>query len=119
MDKSVNARSIQRIVDGSPAAESYYTDGSGVYLDVVFSGKFKRNPFNKNDTHNIESTNADLRHYIPGLRRRSRCFYRSADTLRAVLSVYINAYNKFGDAKYRFQLKYPLKHYNFSLVDFL
>jgi IS1 family transposase len=50
--------------------------------------------------HNVESVNADLRHYIAGLRRKSRCFFRSLETMRAVLTVLINAYNKFGHAKY-------------------
>jgi len=47
----------------------------------------------------VESINADLRHYIPGLRRRSRIFYRTLETFQAVLSVFVDAYNKFGDYK--------------------
>jgi IS1 family transposase len=48
-------------------------------------------PGNKRDTHNVESVNADLRHYIPGLARRSRCFFRSLKTFQAVLKVFIDA----------------------------
>ena len=62
-----------------------------------------RNIYNKNDTFTVESVNADLRHYIPILRRRSRCFPRSLDTLQAVLEVFADAYNAFGVAKMKFR----------------
>jgi IS1 family transposase len=66
---------------------------------VIFGGKHRRNIHNKKDTHNIESVNSDLRHYLAGLARRSRCFYRSDQTLLAVMSVFVNAYNNYGEYK--------------------
>ena len=93
------AERIQLIVDSVPDAEKYCTDGYYGYLDVVYPGRHVRNVRDKSDTHNVESVNADLRHYIPGLRRRSRCFYRTVETLEAVMSVFVDAYNKFGAAK--------------------
>ena len=131
VDSSVKSRVLQEMVDSVPAAEEYCTDGCMTYLDVIFGGKHIRNIRNKKDTHNIESTNADLRHYLPGLARRSRCFYRSLETLEAVLSVFLDAYNKFGEAKQKYQIPvrhkspYPAKHLHkyrdtpFSLLDFL
>ena len=77
VDKCVNSKAIQKITNSVPSADEYYTDGCPAYLDVLFDGKHKRNVGDKSDTHNIESTNSDLRHYIGGLRRRSRCFFRS------------------------------------------
>ena len=62
---------IQRIVDNGPEAKKYCTDGYQGYLDVVFPGEHIRNIRNKADTYTIEGINADLRHYIPLLRRRS------------------------------------------------
>jgi hypothetical protein len=103
VDNSKSAKEIQPIVDNAPHAWQYNTDGYHGYLDVVFSGYHRRSVESKKHTHNIESVNADLRHYIPGLRRRSRCFYRSLETLRAVLSVFANAYNKFGEAKLKYR----------------
>ena len=131
VDNSVKSKELQKIVDSVPEAEEYCTDGCLTYLDVIFGGKHTRNVANKRDTHQIESTNADLRHYVPGLARRSRCFYRSAQTLEAVLSVFIDAYNKFGEAKAKYQIPVhhksprPGKHLHkyrdvpFSLLDFL
>jgi IS1 family transposase len=115
---------IQGIVDSVPPANTYHTDGYYGYADIDFLGRHNQNIYNKKDTHNIESINADLRHYVPGLRRRSRCFYRTLETFRAVLAVFTDAYNKYGEAKlnYRTQRKVnPLKRieYPFSILDFL
>ena len=80
VDNGVKAGRIQKMADSVGYAKEYCTDGCSVYRDVIFGGKHKQNTENKSDTHNIESSNADLRHYIAGLRRRSRCFFRSKET---------------------------------------
>lgn len=54
------------------------------------------NIYNKNDTFTGEGVNADLRHGIPTLARRSRCFPRKLENLQAVLAVFVQAYNRFG-----------------------
>ena len=64
---------IQRIVDSAPESERYCSDGYLGYVDVVYPGKHIRNVRNKSDTYTVEGINADLRHYIPILARRSRC----------------------------------------------
>ena len=86
VDSSVKSRVFQEMVDSVPATKEYCTDGCMTYLDVIFGGKHIRNVRSKKDTHNIESTNADLRHYLPGFARRSRCFYRSIETLEAAVT---------------------------------
>jgi hypothetical protein len=106
MDKG--AVHIQNIVDGAPEADFYRTDGYHGYLDVVFPGDHVRNMRDKKDTHNVESINADLRHYIPVLARRSRCFCRSLETLQAVVEIFVDAYNAFGVAKLKHRV--PTKH---------
>lgn len=115
VDKSKSAEILQRIVDSVPPAQTYHTDGYYGYAGVDFCGRHNQNWLNKNDTHLIESTNADLRHYISGLHRRSRVFYRSLETLRAVLSVFIDAYNKFGEYKMKYKNRPPTR----SVLDFL
>lgn len=107
VDNSVNAEQIQKMVDVTLQAERYCTDGAQVYLGIDFIGQHVRNTRDKSDTHNIEGSNADIRHYIAGLRRRSRCFFRKKETLKAVLSIFIHAYNKFGEAKMLYQQKHP------------
>jgi len=118
-DKS--SERIQALVDAAPPAEYYCTDGYLGYVDIVYPGKHIRNVSNKNDTFTVESVNADLRHYIPILARRSRCFPRKLETLRAVLEVFVDAYNKFGTAKMKFkQNRNPnSRELPFSVLDFL
>lgn len=55
---------------------------------MAFPGKHIYNIHNKNDTFTAEGVNADLRHYIPTLPRRSRCFPRKLEDLQAVLAVF-------------------------------
>ena len=94
-------------------------DGSSGYLDVVFPGKHVYNIHNKNDTFTVEGVNADLRHYIPTLARRSRCFPRKVENLRAVVAVFVAAYNRFGIQKERWRSKHLCGSIPFSLFDFL
>jgi len=99
VDISVKSKIIQQMVNSTKPFEEYYVDGCSVYKDVDYLGRLKQNFEDKSDTHIVEGTNADLRHYVAGLRRRSRCFFRKQETLKAVLYILINAYNKFGDWK--------------------
>ena len=112
---------IQALVDAAPEAEHYCTDGYLGYIDVVYPGRHVRNVSNKNDTFTVEGVNADLRHYIPILRRSSRCFPRSLDTLNAVLKVFADAYNAFGVAKMKFRHgRDPnARELPFSVLDFI
>jgi hypothetical protein len=107
VDNSVNAAAIQKMVDDTLEADKYYTDGGQSYLGVDFIGRHKRNIHDKKDTHNIEGSTADIRHYIAGLQRKSRCFFRKEETLKAVLSIFVYAFNKFGEAKRQYRLRHP------------
>ena len=112
---------IQRIVDNGVEAKKYCTDGWSGYIDVVYPGRHIRNVSNKNDTFTVEGVNADLRHYIPILARRSRCFPRKLETLQAVVEVFVDAYNRFGAAKMKFrQNRNPnSREIPFSVLDYL
>ena len=112
---------VQAIVDNAPEAKTYCTDGWSGYIDVAYPGRHIRNACNKNDTFTVESVNADLRHYIPLLARRSRCFPRKLETLKAVVEVFVEDYNSFGIAKMRFRKNRNLKSRElpFSVLDYL
>lgn len=111
---------IQSIVDNSEIiATKYCTDGYLGYIDIVYPGEHKRNIRDKSDTYTVEGINADLRHYIPSLARKSRCFPRSLETLKAVISVFVDAYNKFGIAKYKYRTAHNTRSVPFSVFDFL
>ena len=119
VSENKTSATIQKIVDTSPEAAKYCTDGYNAYMDVIFPGIHIRNINNKKDTFTVESVNADLRHYIPLLRRRSRCFARSIETLTAVIEVFVEAYNRFGLAKHRYRQINRNRCPPFGVVDFL
>jgi hypothetical protein len=93
---------MQELIDSSPAAETYCSDGYLLYKDLCYWGDHIVAP-GKSETYTVEGVNADLRRYIPGLARRSRCFYRRMDTLYAVMKVFAAAYNRFGEYKAKYQ----------------
>ena len=99
LDKS--PRGIQQMGDSAFDAEEYCTDGYLGYIDIAYPGRHVRDIHNKNDTYTVEGINADLRHYIPLLARRSRCFARKLETLYAGVDVFVDAYNRFGRAKHK------------------
>ena len=109
---------IQRMVDTAPPALKYHTDGYLGYVDIVYPGKHIRNIRDKSDTYTVEGVNADLRHYIPLLARRIRCFARTIDTLHAVISVFVQAYNRYGRAKLNFRKNRKKGQIPFSVLDF-
>jgi hypothetical protein len=116
LDKA--AQTIQSMVDRAPEAAMYCTDDYVGYMDVIYPGRHIRNSRDKSDTFTVEGVNADLRHSIPILARRSRCFPRKLETLRAVIDVFVDAYNRFGRAKHKYRLAHPNGELPFALVDF-
>ncbi len=117
MDKT--AASIQSMVDTAPEAKRYCTDGYAGYLDVVFPGRHIHNTRDKSDTYTVEGVNADLRHYLPTLARRSRCFPRKAENLQDALTVFAQAYNRFGADKLKYRHFHPSRTPPFSFLSFL
>lgn len=100
---SRSVEQMQGLLDSSPAAETYYSDGYSLYLDLCCWGVHTIAP-GKSQTYTVEGVNADLRRYIPGAARRSRCFYRRLDTLVAVVKIFATAYNRFGAYKSKYQV---------------
>ena len=71
---------------------------------MVYPGLHIRNVRNKKDTREVESINADVRHYIPIFARRSRCFPRKIENAEAIVAVFVDAYNKYGEAKLKYRV---------------
>ena len=99
-ETSNGSEELQEVVDTAPRAEIYHSDGWSGYKGVSYSGEHQAH-LDKSETYTVEGVNADLRQYIPGFARRSRCFYRSFETMRAVLDVFVRAYNEFCLEKYK------------------
>ena len=105
-DKS--PETIEQLVNSSPHAKQYFSDGYLGYRDVFFPGLFKQNSLNKSDTFTVESSNSDLRTFVPTLQRKSRCFPRKLENLNAVLKLLKYSYNLFG--QWKLKTRVPVKH---------
>ena len=105
---------IQNLVDNSPKAKYYYSDSYSAYSEICYYGKHTSLK-NKSQTYTVEGVNSDFRHYIAPLRRKSKCFFRSILTAKAVCDIFVYAFNKFALAK----SLYPSLKSSFSLSNFI
>lgn len=84
---------IQDLVDDAPKAKRYYSDAFDAYDRLWYHfGRYEVSK-GKNDTYSVEGDNAELRHYLARLARRSRCFSRCPEALHCALKLFIFAFN--------------------------
>lgn len=85
---------LQALLDLAPQATQYYSDQCAAYTNLVYyPGRHEALP-NKSQTYSVEADNAELRHYLARLGRRSRCFTRSLAALRDALKLFVYAWNR-------------------------
>ena len=98
-DKSENR--IQCLVDSTIKARHYYFDANPSYQKVSYSGEhfFFRH---KSHAFTVEGVKSDIRKYIAALQRKSKCFFRSLERFKAVMHIFVYAYNRFCEFKQRF-----------------
>jgi hypothetical protein len=90
---------------GCPLLPGAYTDGFEVYQGVVDPGHHRVSA-GKRDIFTVEGGNADLRHYVAALARKTRCVARSVAALRDTLKLVITAYNQ----QQLHNFRYPTYH---------
>ena len=96
----------------SVQGHDYYSDDYQGYQTVLYWPSIHYPRQDKSQTYSVEGTNADLRHYLARLRRRSRCFSRCEEALRNAVKLFVFAYNQ----RQLFKQKFP--RYNPPLMDF-
>ena len=74
------SEALQVCLEKAPQAKQYYSDAFPVY-DTLYYGAPYEMRTDKKETYSVEAVNADLRHYLKRLARKSRCFSRRADAL--------------------------------------
>jgi IS1 family transposase len=84
--------------------QQYRSDGWSGYIDAGYPGLRVRNAHDKSNPYTVEGVHAGLRHYLPVLARRGRCFARRLETLQAVMEFFVDACNRFGGAKRNYRL---------------
>ena len=104
---------LQKILDGSPPATDYYSDAFNVYQALVYYPGHHQALADKSQTYSVEGDNAELRHYLARLARRSRCFSRCIDALRRAVKLFVFAWNR------RQLFKQTFPGYPSHLMDFV
>jgi hypothetical protein len=83
---------LQGVIDRPPPAPLYFSDAALVYRELSYWGAHT-SMYNKSETYSVEAVNADLRHYLARLGRRSRCFSRCIQALRRAVDLFVRCYN--------------------------
>ena len=84
---------MQALVDRAAHATRYYSDAFPTYGALCYWGQHTM-MHDKSETYSVEGTNADLRHYLARLTRKSRCFSRCLDALRRAIDLFVHFYNQ-------------------------
>lgn len=87
-------QTLQAIVDDAPIAFQYCTDGLMTYEAMNYHTGLHLVAEGKSQTYSVEGGNADLRHYLARLAKKSRCFSRSLDALKRNIALFIQCWNR-------------------------
>jgi insertion element IS1 protein InsB len=105
--------SLQALLDASPQAVWYYSDLFATYKTLLYTpGRHTAMP-DKSQTYRVEGMNAELRHYLKRLVRKSRCFSRCLHALTRSIQLFVFAWNR----RQLYRQRYP--GYPAHLIDFV
>ena len=103
---------LQACLERAPQARQYYSDAFPAYDNLYYGAPYEMRS-DKKETYSVEAVNADLRHYLKRLARKSRCFSRHLEALLKNLQLFAYCYNQ----RQLMKQKYP--QYHLPLIDFL
>jgi insertion element IS1 protein InsB len=84
---------MQPLLDDAPQAKSYFSDALEIYHSLVYYPGHHRVAPGKSQTYSVEADNAEFRHYLARLARRSRCFSRCIHALRLAVRLFVFCWN--------------------------
>lgn len=84
----------QTLLDTTQDATLDYSDACPTYLALVYAPGIHIALPNKSQTYRVEGMNAELRHYLARLARRSRCFSRCLEALGRAVKLFVYAWNR-------------------------
>ena len=113
VSSSVSDEVLQTMVDDLPTARWYYSDALPVYDDLSYDPGLHLSLHDKSQTYSVEADNAELRHYLARLARRSRCFSRSIHALRFAVRLFVFCWN----SRQLHRLRFP--SYPSHLIEFV
>ncbi len=103
---------LQAVVDTAPPAANYFSDAFNTYKELSWWGVHKA-MYDKSETYSVEGDNAELRHYLARLTRKSRCFSKCIKALRRAVDLFVWCWNQ------RQLHKQQCPRYPSHLIDFV
>ena len=85
---------MQAMLDRSPQAQYYYSDAFSTYDTLIYYPGKHQALQDKSQTYSVEADNAEFRHYLARLIRRSRCFSRCIHALWRSVKLFVFAWNR-------------------------
>ena len=93
---------MQDILNHTVQGQRYYSDKYEAYQTVLYWPAIHYPMSDKSQTYSVEGDNAELRHYLARLARRSRYFSRCEHALRRATRLFVYAFNRRQLYKQRF-----------------
>jgi len=103
---------MQSVVDSAPPAARYFSDAFNTYRELCWWGEHTSR-YDKSETYSVEGDNAELRHYLARLTRKSRCFSKCINALRRAVELFVWCWNK----RQSHKLQHP--RYPSNIIDFV
>ena len=97
---------MQRVIDRAPHASRYYSDAFNTYRELCWWGEH-HSMYDKSETYSVEGNNAEFRHYLARLTRRSRCFSKCIEALRRAVELFVWCWN-WRQTRKRQRPRYPV-----------
>jgi hypothetical protein len=97
---------MQRVIDSAPHAARYFSDAFNTYRELCWWGEHA-SMYDKSQTYSVEGDNAEFRHYLARLTRRSRCFSKCINALRRAVELFVWCWN-WRQARKRQHPRYPV-----------
>ena len=107
-----NGTVMQDILYETVQGSAYYSDLYSSYQTVLYWPAIHHPMPDKSETYSVEGDNAELRHYLARLVRKSRCFSRCDKALRKAIKIFVFAFNK----RQLYKQQYP--KYPAHIIDF-
>lgn len=84
-----NQSILQNMVDEAPQAAFYFSDLFAGYRSLVYIPRHYTPMPDKSETYRVEGLNAELRHYLARLVRKSRWFSRCIGALCRAVKLFV------------------------------
>jgi IS1 family transposase len=110
--RNQNQREYAGLSGPGLGAKQYYSDAFPIYGTLYYGAPFELRT-DKKETYSVEAVNADLRHYLKRLARKSRSFSRKMQALKKNIRLFVFCYNQ----RQFMERQYP--KYSFHLIGFL